>query len=155
MTIIIIIIVLNNEFLIVHASWFVINICIQNVSKWMQPIDMIMIYYWDKKLHISWCEFMLDLDSILGTAEDPSLIFFATMHAKDQVLGNVFGETFSDSFRHNLSPNPHHQDILLSTSCQIWDFLPSSWGCLLTLWLEICVPNYKFASTVLNDFVSK
>ena len=32
------------------------------------------------------------------TAEDPSLRFFAMMHVKDQVLGNVFGGTFSDSF---------------------------------------------------------
>ena len=48
-------------------------------------------------------------------------------------------------------------------------FLPFYWGCLLTLWLEICVFNNKFgfsgviiklnllqnfACTVLNDFVS-
>ena len=32
-----------------------------------------------------------------------------------------------------------------STSCQIWDFLPSCWGCLLTLRLEIRVPNDKFS----------
>ena len=54
----------------------------------------------------------------------------------------------------------------LTTSCQIWDFLPPCWGCLLTLWLEICAPNDKFgfsgdnclnflqyfACTILNDF---
>ena len=32
-----------------------------------------------------------------------------------------------------------------STSCQILDFLPSCWFCLLTLWPEIWVPNDKFA----------
>ena len=47
----------------------------------------------------------------MGTAEDPSLRFFTTMHVKDQVLGNVFGETFSDSFRQDLSPHPHCQDV--------------------------------------------
>ena len=57
------------------------------------------------------------------------------MHVKDQVLGNIFGG--------NLSLPPHCQDSLQSTSYQIRDFLPSSWGYLLTLWLEICVPNDK------------
>ena len=77
----------------------------------------------------------------MGTTEEPSLRFFAT---KDQVLGNVLGETFSDCFRQNLSLHSHFQDILQSTSWQIWDFLPSCWGCLLTLWLQICTPNDKF-----------
>ena len=62
---------------------------------------------------------------------------FAMMYVKDQVLWNVFGGTFSNSFRQNLSLHPHCQDVFQSTSCQIWDFLPSCWGCLLTLWLEI------------------
>ena len=56
-----------------------------------------------------------------GTAEDTYFRFFAMMHGKDQVLGNVFRGTFSDSFRQNLSPISHCQDILQSTSCQIWD----------------------------------
>ena len=34
----------------------------------------------------------------MGTAEDPSFRFLATMHMKDQVLENIFDETFSDSF---------------------------------------------------------
>ena len=54
------------------------------------------------------------------------------MHVKDKVLGNVLGGTFSDSFGRNLSLYPHCQDMLQSASCQIWDFLPSSWGSLLT-----------------------
>ena len=57
---------------------------------------------------------------------------YPTVHVKEQFLGNIFGRTFSDSFLHNLSLHPHCQNILLSTSCQIWDFLPSCWGCLLT-----------------------
>ena len=58
------------------------------------------------------------------TAGDPSLRFFATMHVEDQFLGNVFEGRFPDSFRLNLSPYPHCQDILQSTSCVILDFLP-------------------------------
>ena len=80
----------------------------------------------------------------MGAAEDPSLRFFATMHVKDQVLVNIFGGTFSDSLRQNISLHPHCQEILHSTSCQTWDFLSSDWGFLLILWLEICVPNDKF-----------
>ena len=38
---------------------------VEGVSKQMQPINRIIIYYEDKiKLHISWCKFMLDLDSV-------------------------------------------------------------------------------------------
>ena len=80
----------------------------------------------------------------MSPAEDPSLRFLAKIYVKDQVLGNTFGGTFSDSFRQKLSPHPHWQDILQSTCYQIWDFLPSCWGCLLTLWLKICVPNDRF-----------
>ena len=69
---------------------------------------------------------------------------YLTVCMKDQVLGNDFEGTFSDSFRQNLSLNPHCQDSLQSTSCPIWDFLPSFWGCLRSLWFEICVPNDKF-----------
>ena len=54
---------------------------------------------------------MLDTDCV-DTAEDPSLRFFATMHLKDQILGKVFGGTFSGSFQHNLSPHPNSQGIL-------------------------------------------
>ena len=80
----------------------------------------------------------------MGTAEDPSLRFFAMMYMKDRVLGNVFGRTFSDSFQQNFSLYPHCHDILQLTSRQIWDFLPSYWISFLILWLEICVPNDKF-----------
>ena len=55
----------------------------------------------------------------MGTDEDPSLRFFATMHVK----GQVFQRTFSDSSWQNLSLHPHCQDILQSTSYQIKDFL--------------------------------
>ena len=47
-----------------------------------------------------------------GTAEELSLRFFTMLHVKDQVLGNVFGGIFSDSFRQNLSPHSHCQDII-------------------------------------------
>ena len=109
----------------------------------MQPINRIMIYNWDvftcQLVWIyCWSEFCM------GTADDPFLRFFATMNGKDQVLGHIFGGTFSNSFRQNLSLYPHCQDILQSTSCQIWDFLSSCWGCLLILCLEIYVPNDKF-----------
>ena len=52
--------------------------------------------WWPLWVH-AWSRFCL------GIAEDPSLSFFATMQMKDHFLGNVFWETFSDSFRHNLS----------------------------------------------------
>ena len=109
---------------------------------------------------------MLDLHS----AEDPSLRFFTTIHVKDQVLGNIFGGIFSDTFRQNLSPHLHCQDNLRSTSCQTWDFLLSCKRCLLTMWLEICVPNdnlvflgiivevkhlANFSCPFFNAFVSK
>ena len=35
-----------------------------------------------------------------------------TWSVKDQVLGDVFGGTFSDYFRQNLSPHPHCQENL-------------------------------------------
>ena len=76
----------------------------QGVSKYTQPINIIRIYYWEKN------------PVLIGTAEDSSLRFFATMHVKDQVLGKVFGWTFSDLFQQNLSPHSHCLDILLSTS---------------------------------------
>ena len=80
----------------------------------------------------------------MGTAENPSLRFFVTMHVIDQLLSNVFGGTFSDFFRQKLSLHPHCQDISQSTSCQVWDFLSFCSSCLLTLWLEICLSKDKF-----------
>ena len=77
---------------------------------------------------------------------------YPTVHVKDQVLGNVIGGTFSDS-QQNLSPHPHYQDILQSTFNQIWDFLPSCWGCLLTLWLKTCVPNNNFGFSGDNCYI--
>ena len=62
------------------------------------------------------------------------------MSVKEQVLGNIFWRTFSSSLQQNFSPHTHCQNILLSTSCQIWEFLPSGWGCLL-----ICVLKIYFA----------
>ena len=50
---------------------------------------------------------------------------YLTVHVKNHVLGNVFGGTFSDSFWLNLSRHPNCQDILLSISFQINNFLPS------------------------------
>ena len=94
------------------------------------PCQLVWVYAWS-----GFC---------IGTNEDPSLRFFATIHVKDQLLGNVFAGTFSDSFRQELSLHPQCQDVLQSTSCQIWDFLASCWDCFLSLWLEICVPNDKF-----------
>ena len=47
---------------------------------------------------------------------------YPTVHVKDQVLGNIFRGTFSDSFRQNLPTHPHSQGILQSTSCQVWNF---------------------------------
>ena len=67
--------------------------------------------------------------------------FYPTVNMKH--LGNVFDGTFSDSFRQNIWPHPHSQDILQSAFCHIWDFLPSCLGLLLTMWLVICVPNDK------------
>ena len=64
---------------------------------------------------------------------------YPTVHAKDQVL-----EDFLDSFRPNLLPHSHCQDILPSTSCQMWDFVPSCCGGLLTLWLETWILNDEF-----------
>ena len=51
----------------------------------------------------------------VGTVEDPSLRFFATMYVKDQVLGNIFRGTLSDSFQQNLWLHSHCQDILRLT----------------------------------------
>ena len=50
---------------------------------------------------------------------------YSTGNMKDLVPGNVFGGTFSDSFCQRLLPHSHYRDILQSSSCQIWDFLPS------------------------------
>ena len=43
-------------------------------------------------------------------------------YVKEQVLGIIFGVTFSDSIRQNLSLHPHCKDILQSTSCEILVF---------------------------------
>ena len=40
------------------------SIQVESVLKYMQPIIMIIVYYRDEKLHDSWCEFKLDLDSV-------------------------------------------------------------------------------------------
>ena len=78
----------------------------------------------------------------MGSAKNPSLSFFATMHVKDQVLGNVFGRTFSDSFRQN-----HHIHIV-RTSCSQ---LPARSGIFCHLvgvvyWLN----GLKFAYPMIN-----
>ena len=70
--------------------------------------------------------------------------FYPTVYVKDKVLGNVFCWTFSDSFRQSISLHPYCQDIIESIPYQIWVFQPSCLCRLLTLWLEICVPNDKF-----------
>ena len=57
------------------------------------PCQMVGVYAWS-----GFC---------LSTAEDPSFRFFVTMHVKDQILGNVFGGAFSDSFQQNLPLHRH------------------------------------------------
>ena len=103
----------------------------------------------------------------MGTGEDPSLIFLTNMHVKDQVLWNVFGETFSDSFRQNLSPYPHCQIFCceLPTRSRIFCLLYEVvyWPCHL----KYVYPTINLAfggiivdvklpiCSVFNDFVSK
>ena len=72
---------------------------------------------------------------------------------KTKFLGTSSEGLFLDSFWQNLLPHPHCQEILQSTPYQIWDFLLSCWGCLLTLWLEICVPNNKFGFSGDNCYI--
>ena len=75
-----------------------------------------------------------------------------------------------DIFRQNLSSHPHCQDILQSTSCNIWDFLQSCWGCLHPWGLTFVYSKINldflgikgkvnllrfFSCTVLYDFVSE
>ena len=77
------------------------------------------------------------------------------------------GTSSEGLFRIHSDRISHRIHGVKTSSCQIWDFLPSCWGYLLTLWLEIYVPNDKlgfsgviiklnsqrnFACTVLNDF---
>ena len=38
---------------------------------------------------------------------------FPTVHVKDQVLGNIFGGTFSDSFQKNFSLHQHCHNIII------------------------------------------
>ena len=57
------------------------------------PINMIMISYWDV-FPCSLVKVYAWSDFFIGTAEDPSLRFFAMNHGKDQILGNVFGGDF-------------------------------------------------------------
>ena len=71
----------------------------------------------------------------MGTAEDPTLRFFAMIHVKNQVLGDVFRGTFSDSFRQDCI-------LIVRTSC---GQLNARSGIFGLLWLEICAPNDKFA----------
>ena len=88
-------------------------------------------------------------DKIQPTKNDNIKISFRNyitpVYMKDQVLGNVFEGTFSDSFRRILSPHPHCQGILQSTSSQICHFQPLSRVCLLILWLKVWVPNFEFS----------
>ena len=139
-----------------HLVWTSINIVIaidmstelnQTSSRKSVSSSILFLNHW----HITKRFFLCQLAWVyarsgfcIGTAEDPSLKFFAKMHVKDKVLRNIFRGAFSDFFKQNLSPYPPCQDILQSTSCLIWDFLPFCWSCLLTLWLKICVPNDKF-----------
>ena len=89
------------------------------------PCQLVWVYAWS-----GFC---------MGTAEDP---FFKILC--DDACERRSSWEFLQRSLFELSLHPHCKNILLSTSCQIWDFLPFCWGCLLTLWLEICAPNEKF-----------
>ena len=89
---------------------------------------------------------------------------YPTVHMKNQVLGNVLGGTFSDSFRRNLSPHPHCQDILQPYSSLLVEFvyqpcvLKSVYSTINLTFLGMIVKlNFlrNFTCTILNDFVSK
>ena len=98
--------VFNKQCLKIDAAHYYDNNCSLREET---PCQLVWFYAW--------------YEICMSTAGDSSLISF--MLVKDQVLGNVFGRTFSGSFWQSLSPPPHCPDILLSTSCQIWNFLPS------------------------------
>ena len=52
----------------------------------MQPFNIVMIYCWDKKLHVSWCEFMhvLDCEKFLLTCLGSVAV------AKNDTINNKF-----------------------------------------------------------------
>ena len=65
---------------------------------------------------------------------------YHTVLVKDQVLGRSSEGLFRTPDRIS------HRIHIVGTSCNqlvIWDFLPACWGCLLTPFTEICVPNDK------------
>ena len=120
------------------------------------PCQLVWVYAWS-----GFCMF---------TAEDPSLRFFATMHVKNQVLGNVFGGNFL-----NPSDRISHCIHIVRMSCsqlpawsRIFCFLVEVvyWPCSLKFvyptinlaFLGIIVKLtfvQNFVCTVLNVFVSK
>ena len=63
-----------------------------------------------------------------------------------------FRMDFLDSFRQNLSPHPHCQGILQSTSSQIWNFRPSSSENLLAQSRKILPPNEQWRKIFLLSF---
>ena len=60
--------------------------------------------------------------SVLAARHDDDDDDDTTVHVKDEIIGNVFGGTCSDSFGLNFSPHTHCEGILQSTSRQMWDF---------------------------------
>ena len=130
---------------------------------------MIMIYYLDKKIHVSWCGFMLDLDSVWAPLKILLLDSFQRCTGKTK----SFGISLEGLFR---TPDRiSHRIHIVRTSCSQ---LPARSGifCILVeviYWpcgLKFVYPAINlaflgmilklnsvrnFACTILDDFVSK
>ena len=76
----------------------------------------------------------------MGTVKDISLRYFAMMHVRDQVLGNVFGGNFSDRISHCIH--------IVRISCSQ---LPARTGTLCLL-AEVVYPpcGLKFVYPMIN-----
>ena len=63
---------------------------------------------------------------------------------------NKFLGTYLEGILRTPCDRIFHSIYIVRTFCcqlparEIWGFLPSTWSCLLILWLEICVLNDKF-----------
>ena len=115
-----------------------------------------LIWYWfisETFSHVSWWEFMLDLNSIWVQLK--ILLSDSLQQCLRKQLKKIPPKTFlrtpsswerlrRDFFGHLPTEYLTTSTYLTTSSCQIWDFLLSCWGCLRILRLEICLLNDKF-----------
>ena len=90
---------------------------------------------------VCWCDFIIDLDSVWVEMKIVLYDPFQRCTRETKILKTSLG----GRFRTPSDRNSHCMYIVSASSCTIWHFLPFCLGCLLSLWLETCVPTVNLA----------